>query len=127
MECRCASRSDESDIICITIDEAKDGDDIEKRSFFTYSQNISIKGLSFTTHRQLAAGTKLKLTVAFSSPSTSVRNLAGRVAWASQIPHSAIYVIGIDLSESDDAVLGQWQKTLLQRILSECSPCVTAL
>ena len=117
-ENRAHPRFDEKDVIRIAIATAPEDTDLSGRGFFTLSHDLSVGGLSFSAHVAPAVGTTLKLTVAFSSPPRSVKDLVGRVAWVQKVPNGARYIVGVDLSESPGPSLAEWKSVITRRIVT---------
>ncbi|MEI6970662.1 MAG: PilZ domain-containing protein [bacterium] len=118
-EKRVLPRFDERSIVSIKVKRTGENAGLSENTLFCFTRDISEAGLSFTAHFPPTIGSKLSLSIAFSSPIRNARNLTGRVAWVKRIPNGTQHVIGVDLGDSDPGSLRTWKNLVAERATAE--------
>ena len=118
-EQRSKPRFDDKSIVSIKARRSSGDARLSQFTLFCFTRDISVAGLSFTAHFPLAVGTKLNLTVAFSNPTRSAKNITGTIAWVKRVPNGTQHVMGVDLSASEPESLNNWKKLVSERVTSE--------
>lgn len=118
-EQRTRPRFDDKSIVGIKIRRGSGTSELSQQTLFCFSRDISAGGLSFTAHFPPALGAKLRISVAFTSPLRTAKNLTGKVTWVQRIPNGTQHVVGVDLSDTDLESLNNWKKLVAERVTSK--------
>ncbi|MEI6808814.1 MAG: PilZ domain-containing protein [bacterium] len=118
-EKRTRHRFDDKNIVNIKVKRSAETVELSQQTLFCFSRDISACGLSFTAHFPPVVGAVLNLSVAFTTPLRTARNLTGRVMWVQRIPNGTQHVVGVDLSDTDLENLNNWKKLVIERVTSK--------
>ena len=104
-------RIDERKQVAITVLAAPEARELEGRTFFCPTEDLSVSGLRLKVHAAIPKGAALALRVAFASPLKAFR-LIGRSAWSRDTDEGSLCEIGVEFRECPVKVLSEWSDTV---------------
>lgn len=90
----------------MTILEAPDAKELEGRTFFCPTADVSISGVRLSLHRDIPAGSQIELRIAFKEPLRAFRH-RGRVVWSQEVGQKHPHAVGIEFFDRG-ATDGEW-------------------
>jgi hypothetical protein len=107
----------EQDAVAVTVLSAPGAVELENRTFYCSTNDVSVSGLNFSVHSLVPVTSRLKLQVELTEPLATFRHV-GRVVWARHIDHDVVlsYRIGVEISETLDNRSSDWAATIRHRI-----------
>jgi hypothetical protein len=114
-ENRQSKRLEERNRVTVTVLSAPDAPDIERKSFYCWTHDLSAGGLKFCVHSHVPMGATLKLEVAFKEPSETFVHI-GQVMWEQEYEEHGILSswLGVKFTETmgGEARSEIWASTL---------------
>ena len=108
-------RLEERNRVTVTVLSAPEAPDIERKSFYCWTHDLSAGGLKFCVHSHVPMGATLKLEVAFKEPRETFLHI-GQVMWEQEYEEDGILSswLGVKFSETagGDARSELWVSTL---------------
>jgi hypothetical protein len=112
---RAFPRLKERDNVAVTVLCAAGSPELEGRTFFCTTDDISGGGLRFSNHTRIPEGSTLELRVTCSHPLRAFRHI-GRVAWVNEVPEDRPYAEGVQFTGTPLATLIAWKDGLAKRM-----------
>jgi hypothetical protein len=108
-------RLEERNRVTVTVLSAPDAPDIERKSFYCWTHDLSAGGLKFCVHSHVPMGAVLKLEVAFRKPNDTFLHI-GQVMWEQEYEEHGILSswLGVKFTETTggEARSKIWASTL---------------
>ncbi len=108
-------RLEERNRVTVTVLSAPEAPDIERKSFYCWTHDLSVGGLKFCVHSHVPMGAVLKLEVAFKEPQATFLHI-GQVMWEQEYEEDGILSswLGVKFAETTggDARSEIWASTL---------------
>jgi hypothetical protein len=94
-------RLEERNRVTVTVLSAPEAPEIERRSFYCWTHDLSVGGLKFCVHTHVPMGAILKLEVAFKEPAEEFRHI-GQVMWEQEFDEDGILSswLGVQFTET---------------------------
>jgi hypothetical protein len=105
----------EEDSVVVVVLSAPAAHDIENKTFFCSTEDISFDGLRFRIHKGVPAGAILQLLVAVMDPPRAYKHV-GQVVWCREVPENSHYAIGVKFTGTPVDILGAWQDMVRIRL-----------
>lgn len=108
-------RLEERNRVTVTVLSAPEAPDIERKSFYCWTHDLSIGGLKFCVHSHVPMGATLKLEITFKEPRETFMHI-GRVMWEQEYEEDGILSswLGVKFSETigGDPRIALWAAAL---------------
>jgi hypothetical protein len=108
-------RLEERNRVTVTVISAPEAPDIERKSFYCWTHDLSIGGLKFCVHSHVPMGALLKLEIMFKEPRETFMHI-GRVMWEQEYEEDGILSswLGVKFTETigGDPRIALWAATL---------------
>jgi Tfp pilus assembly protein PilZ len=105
----------EEDSVVIVVLYAPDARDLENKTFFCSTQDISYDGLRFRIYRAMPVGAVLQLLVAVMDPPRAYKHV-GTVIWSEEETKDHHHTIGVKFTKTPPDVLRAWQDMMRVRL-----------
>ena len=94
-------RLKERNRVTVTVLSAPEAPEIERKSFYCWTNDLSVAGLKFCVHTHVPMGAILKLEVAFGEPTEVFRHI-GQVMWEQEFDEDGILSswLGVKFTET---------------------------
>ena len=83
------NRLEERNRVTVTVISAPEAPEIERKSFFCWTHDLSVGGLKFCVHTHVPMGALLKLEVVFADPPEEFRHI-GQVMWEQEFEEEGV-------------------------------------
>ena len=107
--------------VTVTVLSAPDAPEIESRSFFCWTSDLSVGGLKFCVHSPVPVGSLLKLEVRLENPFEMFLHF-GKVMWEQEIKDEDLVSVwlGVRISETlgGEARMAVWRRCLESKLAS---------
>jgi c-di-GMP-binding flagellar brake protein YcgR len=103
------------DSVAVTVLSAPGVPDVEGRTFFCTTADVSVGGIKIVTDTRIPGSSVLEMRVAFSDPLQSFKH-RGRVVWVSEMEDAKQYAIGIELLDRSSNAMIQWSRLISTKI-----------
>ena len=102
MEKRNSPRLEERSKVTVTVLSSPEAPEIERKSFYCWTHDLSEGGLKFTVHTHVPIGAVLKLEVVFIKGSKDVFRHIGRVMWEQEFEEEGVISnwLGVKFTET---------------------------
>jgi hypothetical protein len=97
--------------VAVTLLPDPDAPPTRKETIFCATEDVSVGGVKLRSLQTFSAGRRVQLLVAFSSPRRSFRHV-GRVTRVGEREADGHCTMGIEFTETPDAVLAQWREVV---------------
>jgi hypothetical protein len=118
-EKRVHDRLEERNRVTVTVLSAPEAPEIERKSFYCWTHDLSVGGLKFCVHSHVPMGAILKLEVTFTEPRETFRHL-GQVMWEQEFEEEGILSswLGVKFTETlgGDPRLASWASILESKL-----------
>ena len=94
--------------VVVTVLAAPAAREIEGRTFFCRTEDLSASGLRLRLHCAMPDGSALALRVAFSVPLKAFR-LIGRSAWTREVDAASEYEVGVEFRDCPARTMSEWR------------------
>lgn len=102
--------------VAVTILSAPDVPDLENRTFFCPTADISIGGLRLSVHTHVPMGAVLVLRIAFNNPLRAFKHVAS-VVWTQDVEDPRHpFSLGVEFHEGDAAIMEEWREVLEEKL-----------
>ena len=112
-------RVEERNHVTVTVISAPEAPEIEHKSFYCWTQDLSVGGLKFCVHTHVPTGAILKLEVTFEDPEEDFRHI-GQVMWEQEFDEDGILSswLGVKFTETlgGDPRLACWRTILEEKL-----------
>jgi Tfp pilus assembly protein PilZ len=105
----------------ITVLSAPAAPDLEGKTFFCSTADISVGGLRFHVHRALPLESLLKLLVALVDPLQTFTHV-GRVIWLRETEEGRQYAVGVQFTDGEPEVNKAWQQLVAEKLTQGHGP-----
>jgi len=121
-ERRREERLEDQKQVAVTVLAAPAARELEGRTFFCRTADLSARGLRLKLHSAIPDGSALALRVAFSLPLKAFR-LIGRSTWTREVDSSRVFEVGVEFRDCPSKTLSEWRDAvqLLLRSSEESS------
>ena len=118
-EKRAHDRVEERNRVTVTVLSAPEAPEIERKSFYCWTHDLSVGGLKFCVHSHVPMGAILKLEVVFTEPHEVFRHI-GQVMWEQEFEEEGILSswLGVKFTETlgGDTRLASWASILESKL-----------
>jgi len=94
--------------VVVTVLAAPAAREIEGRTFFCRTEDLSASGLRLRLHCAMPDGSALALRVAFAAPLRAFR-LVGRSVWSRKSDAESVFEVGVEFRDCPRDTLSEWQ------------------
>ncbi len=112
-------RVEERNRVTVTVLSAPEAPEIERKSFYCWTQDLSVGGLKFCVHTHVPMGAILKLEVTFEGPEEAFRHI-GQVMWEQEFDEQGILSswLGVQFTETlgGEPRLACWRTILEEKL-----------
>ena len=112
-------RLEERNRVTVTVLSAPEAPEIERKSFYCWTHDLSVGGLKFCVHTHVPMGAILKLEVVFTDPNEIFRHI-GQVMWEQEFEEEGILSswLGVKFTETlgGDVRLASWTGILESKL-----------
>ena len=107
----------EQDSVAVTVLSAPKAIELEHRTFYCSSNDLSVSGLNFSVHSGVPVGSLLKLQVELTQPLDTFYHLA-RVVWARNVDQDVVlsYRIGVEITETLQNRASDWAVIIRRKL-----------
>lgn len=116
---RAHNRLEERNRVTVTVLSAPEAPEIERKSFYCWTHDLSVGGLKFCVHSHVPMGAILKLEVVFTEPNEIFRHI-GQVMWEQEFEEEGILSswLGVKFTETlgGDPRLTSWAGILESKL-----------
>jgi len=116
---RQSCRLEERNRVTVTVLSAPEAPEIERKSFYCWTHDLSVGGLKFCVHSHVPMGAILKLEVNFSDPHETFRHI-GHVMWEQEYEEEGILSswLGVKFTETmgNGPRLEMWANILASKL-----------
>ena len=118
VEQRSYRRLKERDRVTVRVLSAPRNPDLENRTFFCDTEDISPRGARFCVDTRFPVGAMLELRVALQHPLQAFRHV-GRVAWLEAVEEGTPYLVGVEFAEAQTDKLIAWKDIVNRKLSAE--------
>ena len=112
---RTHSRLMEADNVAVTVLESPAAPQLVNETFFSSTEDLSIGGIKLRSRVAPPLDSRLKLLVALGLPLRSFTHV-GRVAWVGECDEQGRIEMGVEFTETPNAVLAQWRAVIEHKL-----------
>ncbi len=120
IEKRKSPRIEERNKVTITVLSSPEAPEIERKTFYCWTHDLSEGGLKFTVHSRVPIGAVLKLEVVFIKGSQTVFRHIGRVMWEQEFEENDIISnwLGVKFTETlgGEERLAEWKQIIREKL-----------
>ena len=113
------NRLEERNRVTVTVISAPEAPEIERKSFFCWTHDLSVGGLKFCVHTHVPMGALLKLEVVFADPCEEFRHI-GQVMWEQEFEEDGVLSswLGVKFTETlgGEPRLATWAEILQSKL-----------
>jgi len=113
-------RLEEKNRVTVTVLSSPEAPDIERKSFYCWTHDLSEGGLKFAVHTHVPIGAVLKLEVAFIQGTNEVFRHIGRVMWEQDFDDEGIISswLGVKFTETlgGEERLNEWARVIGEKL-----------
>ena len=117
---RAHPRLRERDSVVVTVLSAPEVPELEDKTFFCTTEDLSPSGLRLRLHVRVPIGAVLGLRVAFTLPLGTFRHI-GRAAWVRELRPDKLYAVGVEFSYTLGARGSAWRDIVGRKLALKTS------